>query len=430
VYIEPGASPEVAVLVDAYHNAPDGAGKGEKADYYDRWRRALAHDVAAIPHAGWDAPEIEHGPHSTYIKWEQTSVDADGDEHASEVVARLSNHDSRYGHDGPESQLGRRKGEDIDPQGTQLKKDVARLLQNPRSKASHHRGQLADLESSKAEWNALVLKGIGGEDDAGSVPGFTKRMERELRAQAAAIIEALRRLEEPAGGRLSHGAIQDAAMQAFAEEYVKRVRAALRPYVQSAVKIGGDAAMAALQAEVPGSVEIGFDVFNPRVQQFVDEYTVRLADAVNGTTRVQAIDILGRGLEQGESIPQLITRVKDWAGEVGDVQRGMGARAENIARTESSRAYQAGQLQGWKESGIVTGKKWLLAAGACPICEALAKQFNDKVLKLDEHFYRLGDTIEYMDGEKARVYKVDYENIAGPPVHPQCGCDLIPVLQQ
>lgn len=82
------------------------------------------------------------------------------------------------------------------------------------------------------------------------------------------------------------------------------------------------------------------------------------------------------------------------------------ARADVIASNEMHMAIQQGQYEGWKQTGVVTGKRWLMAddEGACDDCEENA---NAGVIGIDDTF---------PSGDDA------------PPAHPNCRCDLEPVL--
>ena len=81
-------------------------------------------------------------------------------------------------------------------------------------------------------------------------------------------------------------------------------------------------------------------------------------------------------------------------------------RAEMIARTETAVADVQGNLEGWRATGQVAGKQWLTAPGCCDECQAL----NEVVVDLDAEFPDDG-------GE-------------GPPLHPNCRCDVLPVLTE
>lgn len=80
------------------------------------------------------------------------------------------------------------------------------------------------------------------------------------------------------------------------------------------------------------------------------------------------------------------------------------ARAETIARTEIAFADMQGSMEAYRQSGVVTGKKWLLAEEPCDICEGNAK---DGIIGLDNVF---------SSGDDAA------------PAHPNCECDVAPVI--
>lgn len=78
-------------------------------------------------------------------------------------------------------------------------------------------------------------------------------------------------------------------------------------------------------------------------------------------------------------------------------------RAEMIARTETARADVEGNLAGYRALGVQR-KQWLASEDACEDCEAL----DGQAVGIDDSF-----------GEHGGF---------GPPAHPLCRCDLLPVL--
>lgn len=80
------------------------------------------------------------------------------------------------------------------------------------------------------------------------------------------------------------------------------------------------------------------------------------------------------------------------------------ARAEMIARTETAFADIEGNLQAYEASGQVAQKEWLTAADCCDECHKL----NGVVVALGDAFPNGGGI--------------------GPPLHPNCRCDVLPVL--
>lgn len=79
-------------------------------------------------------------------------------------------------------------------------------------------------------------------------------------------------------------------------------------------------------------------------------------------------------------------------------------RADMIARTETAFADMNGNMIAYRESGVVSGKQWLLAPDSCDDCQANAEQ----------GVIDLGD--EFQDGSDCA------------PAHPRCVCDCSPVV--
>jgi phage head maturation protease len=81
-------------------------------------------------------------------------------------------------------------------------------------------------------------------------------------------------------------------------------------------------------------------------------------------------------------------------------------RAEVIARTETADADVEGTLAGYRALGV-TKKRWLTAPDCCDDCQTL----DGEEVGIDEDFTA-------PDGSR----------ISGPTLHPQCRCDVLPVL--
>lgn len=155
-----------------------------------------------------------------------------------------------------------------------------------------------------------------------------------------------------------------------------------------------------------------FDVSNPEVVKFIDKKSIKLSGAVQKTTVEKIRKTLSEGFENGDSISQLSDRVRESSAFSRE-------RSELIARTESAKSYTGGEIQGWKQSGQVKSTKWLLSPDPCPECEALAAEVNE--VPLGENFVDKGGTLNGIT--------YDYEPVNSPPLHPNCRCDLIPILE-
>jgi HK97 family phage portal protein len=194
------------------------------------------------------------------------------------------------------------------------------------------------------------------------------------------------------------------------------VRWAIEGFVQDQLVSGGQYGM-----EEIGLPPETFDISNEKVANWARQYTVKLAHHVNDFTASKLSDELSHGYAAGESASKLSERV----GKVFDEFDGY--RTEMIARTESARAYVAGTEAAWRESGIVTGKKWKLAPGGCEACGAIARKFMDRAIPLNQPFMPLGSALDLGNG---KVFKIDYTDVMGPPLHPHCRCGITSVLAE
>lgn len=81
------------------------------------------------------------------------------------------------------------------------------------------------------------------------------------------------------------------------------------------------------------------------------------------------------------------------------------SRAETIARTETAAADVAGNMEAYRASGGVSGKQWIIAQDE--VCDECQQNADQGVIDLDAEFITGCD---------------------GPPAHPNCRCDVIPVI--
>jgi HK97 family phage portal protein len=208
----------------------------------------------------------------------------------------------------------------------------------------------------------------------------------------------------------------------FGPQDLMRLLTALGAFeVQYQEAVAGPMAAATATGSTFGTNEVGvaasFDVTNPRVAEFAATYAQQFASEAAASSLRRARSVIARGLEQGQSAQQIADQIStDYAFSP--------ERATVVARTETARAFVEGERLGWEESGVVRGKQWQLAAGACPFCQQTAIRGTSKVFGLNEPFWKNGDTIAAGGG----TYSVRYGDVQGAPLHPNCRCDIIPVL--
>jgi HK97 family phage portal protein len=229
---------------------------------------------------------------------------------------------------------------------------------------------------------------------------------------------------------------QDAPTQELAAEvqslleskkWRKDIVDALRPYLEDSLAAGiilGKSTLEKMKA-----LPVNFDKHGEDLKAYARTESIRLAnraaDSTNRWTAVKFSKVIGDGVANGETIPEIAERVKTWAVKDGDAERATTRRALTIARTEAQRASRRAEVEAWKASGVVSGKTWLLAPDPCEFCEAASDAFSKNAVGLEDSFYGEGSEIIGKDGG---IMVADYEAIDGPPLHPNCRCALQPRL--
>jgi HK97 family phage portal protein len=205
-----------------------------------------------------------------------------------------------------------------------------------------------------------------------------------------------------------------------------RWRAAFIPVLQGLIEAQGRAWAVAIGIE--------FDVRNLFAEEWFRSYVFKFAEEVLTTTGDTLNLVLRQAMEEGWSIPKmqanLGTLFRQWL--TGDLspesfawfQHRMPAyRRELIARTETIRASARGTQALYQEWGV-EGKEWLTTDDdrTCPWCFSL----NGKTIGTAATYYPQGGSLTVGEGDAARTMTFDYEDIEGPPLHPDCRCVLLP----
>jgi len=156
---------------------------------------------------------------------------------------------------------------------------------------------------------------------------------------------------------------------------------------------------------------ISFNILNPEIVTFLDEYTFKFAERIVANVSAEFASQMTQGFEAGESIPELTTRTRNFF-------QGMKTwKAEQIARTESTRAAHRGMVESWKQSKVVSATIWDAQADACPFCTDI----DGKTVALGANFFEEGESLTVPD---AGTLNFNYEPVLSPPLHPNCRCTL------
>jgi len=149
------------------------------------------------------------------------------------------------------------------------------------------------------------------------------------------------------------------------------------------------------------------DMIVTQAHDFCQSTLQTTADSVRDAYDKLNTELIAGVVTEGEAYPELTKRVRSVFTDLSK------SGATRIARTETARAVNGASLQSAKESGVVSAKRWLLSASACPHCQAVAQDVNGRGgIPLDEPFATgLSD-------------KEAYATCQSPPLHPSCRCSL------
>lgn len=303
--------------------------------------------------------------------------------------------------------------------------------------------------SAKALWEALGAKDLLADDNASPLvdpptDSLILAVVSFFNSQRDAIIQAM--YAKPSGKQFV-GSRKDAAatsrevrflMEAWGiddldDRWTTILADAVGPEVDArltrAAVEGVQTIRAAVAAAESGEQVADFDRTNEGAGQFIAENGRQLYQAmkgVNETTAARLALTLEEGVSEGEALHGLVQRVRAaFDGEAAPGEPISLHRAKMIARTETARAQTAGTMAGWQSTGVVTGKRWMLAPGPCEFCLAAAQEFNNKTIGLDQPFYPKGSVLRGADGG---TMALDFADVQAAPLHPHCRCDVQPVL--
>ena len=161
-------------------------------------------------------------------------------------------------------------------------------------------------------------------------------------------------------------------------------------------------AEAGIQALVQVGIDQTFDLKNPRAVDWMALHALENATSVIDTIKREVKVRLVAGLDEGLSTFQ----IADSIGEFFDAE--VDYRAQRIARTEVVGSYAEGSLEGYRQSGVVRMKAWM-TVGDDRVEDECQMNEDQGPIALDASF---------ASGQSA------------PPVHPNCRCTLIPVVDE
>ena len=182
---------------------------------------------------------------------------------------------------------------------------------------------------------------------------------------------------------------------------LKKLQDDLERELEAMAQDGASAGLAQVAHLLSGGedeLDAMLDQANGQASKWAAEHAAELVTEIQQTTRDGLNELVDTALKAGATNAELAEAIAEYTG-FDDV------RCDLIATTETAFADVQGNLAGWKESGVVEGKTWIVAQDeVCDECEAM----DDQSVPLDDSF-------DY-----------DGEAVDGPPGHPRCRCDVVP----
>ena len=193
-----------------------------------------------------------------------------------------------------------------------------------------------------------------------------------------------------------------------------------------AIRASADSRLAdAIPTGEPRSMILQNDRAARAAEKFAERYRSDM-DAVIQTLSEDLASTISEGLEQGESLRGIQDRILNLYNAESEGMAGTMSqrRAATIARTEVARASTDGRIAGMVGSNVIRGYKFIKAASACPVCDAVETETSGKVFGLEDPIFPKGSSILTTDG---RQFKFDYDDTI-VPIHPNCRCGVEAVL--
>jgi hypothetical protein len=239
-----------------------------------------------------------------------------------------------------------------------------------------------------------------------------KKLEAKLKKTALAFLKA----QVPVIAQALHDAMPPTAEKMSKDEAKQLLEASNIDWTELGDDLEPILAAIAQDGVAQGLAQVGakttadlLDQVNERAVTWAEQHAADLVTKMAETTRATLRGDLATGIELGMSTDQIA--------EVIGADYGFSeARAELIARTERAFADVRGNTLAYAASGVVGGLRWIVANEGddqvCPDCEQ-----ND-------------DVVVPMDPETGEATEAWPSGDTECPAHPDCRCDVLPVLSQ
>jgi HK97 family phage portal protein len=193
----------------------------------------------------------------------------------------------------------------------------------------------------------------------------------------------------------------------------QEIAESITPVIQALVKEQGQTSLAFSGSDATYS-------FTQSLMNAITASTKKMSQNFNAQTLDDLNSTIAEGVAAGEGTEGLASRVESVYSDA------TGYRADRIARTESSNASNSATLDAYQQNPVITAMEWAADDDPCPFCDEL----DGTQVGLEESFVSQGDSVDVTDDDgNDSSYQADYGDVNTPPLHPNCECTIIPVIE-
>ena len=240
-----------------------------------------------------------------------------------------------------------------------------------------------------------------------------KMQEKYAKVTKKQVVKFLKKQEKVVIDRLTPQFVRSKAYNDILFDLDEETKRLIEEVYPILVELAKDQGPIALQ--LAGEDKLKFEI----TQRITDNLKDRLARAglnFNRETRVELEKILTDATLNNATLRDTTKKIE------GFYSSSEKFRAERIARTETLDASTEATLEAYRQTGFVVKKEWFANPGACQFCQAI----HGTVLGLETTYLEPGQSIS---GTEGGIYNIDYDSVEGPPLHPNCTCTVIPVVE-
>jgi HK97 family phage portal protein len=262
-----------------------------------------------------------------------------------------------------------------------------------------------------------------------AIEGVFKKITKEVIGSVRALKSGRGRTKQGMTVVFNESHIASILSREQIDDWADDLATASTAHVTGLMELAGKESMRT--ATLAAGVEYGgeaavFNIQNTRSADWIARQTKRIGTGCTATHTGEIRTIMERGAREGMSPAQMAAEMR----AIEKAGKGVFSRyqAERIARTEAAFASTQGQIEGWRQSGVVEGMKFVTASAPCPYCDAVQSQYENIPIPLPTQGSPWLEKGTVISPEGVAPMRLDYSALDGPPIHPNCLCAISPVV--